>query len=62
MKRVAVALMPLVTLALMVLECSREPGYDVILRNGTIYDGSGQLPFRGDLAIQSDTIAAIGQR
>ena len=34
--------------------------YDLILRNGLIYDGSGQSPIKGDLAIQADTIAAIG--
>jgi N-acyl-D-amino-acid deacylase len=42
--------------------CSREPAYDVVIRNGTVYDGSGRLPFRGDLAILGDTIAALGQR
>ncbi|HSB16414.1 MAG TPA: hypothetical protein VLE22_18330, partial [Bryobacteraceae bacterium] len=31
-----------------------------MLRNGTIYDGSGGKPFRGDLAIRGDRIAAIG--
>ncbi|MCI0751131.1 MAG: D-aminoacylase [Flammeovirgaceae bacterium] len=34
--------------------------YDVIIRNGMIYDGSGSKPFRGDMALQADTIAAIG--
>lgn len=34
--------------------------YDLILRNGTIYDGSGGEPFQGDLAIQGDIIAAVG--
>jgi N-acyl-D-amino-acid deacylase len=42
--------------------CSREPAYDVVIRNGTIYDGSGRLPFRGDLAMNGDTIAAVGER
>ncbi|MAS32394.1 MAG: aminoacylase [Anaerolineaceae bacterium] len=35
--------------------------YDIILRNGTIYDGSGQAPTKGDVAISGDQIAAIGQ-
>ena len=35
--------------------------YDLILRNGTIYDGSGDPPFTGDVAIESDTIAAVGE-
>src|SRR5216117_3036190 len=34
--------------------------YDVLLRNGTIYDGSGQPPIRGDVAIRGDTIVAVG--
>lgn len=45
-----------------VLGCSREFTYDLVIRDGTIYDGSGRLPFRGDLAISGDSIAAIGQR
>jgi N-acyl-D-amino-acid deacylase len=40
--------------------CARRPQYDVVLRNGTIYDGSGAAPFQADLAIRGDTIAAIG--
>ena len=34
--------------------------FDMIIRNGTIYDGSGLQSFIGDVAIQADTIAAIG--
>ncbi len=34
--------------------------YDIILRNGLIVDGSGGTPYRGDLAIQGDRIAAVG--
>jgi N-acyl-D-amino-acid deacylase len=34
--------------------------YDLILRDGTIYDGSGQPPVRGDVAIQGDRVAAVG--
>ncbi|MFQ6674220.1 MAG: amidohydrolase family protein [Fidelibacterota bacterium] len=33
--------------------------YDVIVRNGRIYDGSGSDPFVGHLAIDSDTIALV---
>lgn len=35
--------------------------YDTVIRNGTIYDGSGGDPFQGDAAIQDDKIAAIGK-
>ena len=34
--------------------------YDVIIRNGLIYDGSGGTPFVGDVAIRGDKIVAIG--
>jgi N-acyl-D-amino-acid deacylase len=36
------------------------PDYDLIIRNGTIYDGSGGAPYQGDVAIQGDSIAALG--
>ena len=34
--------------------------YDLILRGGTIYDGTGGEPFVGDVAVQGDAIAAVG--
>jgi N-acyl-D-amino-acid deacylase len=34
--------------------------YDVIIRGGAVYDGSGGEPFVGDLGIQGDVIQAIG--
>jgi N-acyl-D-amino-acid deacylase len=40
--------------------CAPAVEYDVVLRNGTIYDGSGSPPYLGDLAIQGDQIAALG--
>ncbi len=41
--------------------CAGAPHYDTIIRHGTIYDGTGGAPVTGDLAIQGDTIAAIGE-
>jgi N-acyl-D-amino-acid deacylase len=38
----------------------RPQTYDIIIRNGTIYDGSGGAAYRADVAIQNDTIAFIG--
>jgi N-acyl-D-amino-acid deacylase len=35
--------------------------YDLILRNGTLYDGSGAPGVTGDLAINGETIAATGR-
>lgn len=36
------------------------PAYDIVLRNGTIYDGSGVDAIHGDVAIRGDRIAAVG--
>jgi len=39
------------------------PEYDMIIRNGTIVDGTGMLPrFRGDVAIKNGRIATISGR
>ena len=40
--------------------CAQPATYDHLIRNATIYDGSGNAPTRGDVAINADTIVAIG--
>ncbi|MEP7144376.1 MAG: D-aminoacylase [Ferruginibacter sp.] len=40
--------------------CRQKKQYDTIIRNGMIYDGNGGEPFKGDIAINNDTIAFIG--
>ena len=40
---------------------ARAAQFDVVIRNGTIYDGSGNAPSVGDLAINGDSIAALGK-
>ena len=34
--------------------------HDLVIRDATLFDGEGSDPFRGDLAIEGDTIAAVG--
>lgn len=35
--------------------------HDLIIRGGTIVDGTGAAPFQGDIAIDGDRISAVGQ-
>lgn len=39
---------------------TEPPSYDVLIRNGIIYDGSGAEPYRGEVAISADRIVAVG--
>lgn len=48
-------------LVLLLSSCGPRVRYDLIIRNGTIYDGSGRPPIVGDVAITGDTIAAVGR-
>jgi len=45
---------------LLIFSCKQKSGYDIIIRNGMIYDGNGGEPYKADLAINADTIAFIG--
>jgi N-acyl-D-amino-acid deacylase len=40
--------------------CSKPPAFDVVIRHGTIYDGTGSTGRAADVAILDDRIAAIG--
>ncbi len=42
------------------LLCACGPRYDILIRHGTVYDGSGGPGVAADVAISGDTIAAIG--
>ena len=37
------------------------PSYDVVIKNGLIFDGSRAPRYRGDIAIRDGVIAAIGR-
>ena len=36
------------------------PGYDLIVRGGTVYDGSGSAGRRADVAVRGDRVVAVG--
>ncbi len=40
--------------------CASPPDHDVILRGGTVYDGTGKKPYVADVAIDNDIITSIG--
>jgi N-acyl-D-amino-acid deacylase len=54
---VALPLLPLIGCA---TPEAASPAYDIVIRNGTIYDGSGDAPYVGDVAVEDDRIVAVG--
>ena len=59
-RRLHLALVPLVAVAaLSLLPACGGPDHDLIIRNGTIYDGSGGEPYAGSLAVDGDSIVAV---
>ena len=46
--------------AVLCTTCSRAPEYDIVIRGGTVYDGSGTAPVIADVAIKGNKIAAVG--
>jgi N-acyl-D-amino-acid deacylase len=53
-------------LALLLAACAAAPKqpivehFDVVLRNGLVYDGSGAAPRRVDIGVRGDRVAAVG--
>ena len=52
--------MALGLLCLLLAACVFRNEYDVVIRDGMIYDGSGSPPYDGSIAIRGDTIEAAG--
>lgn len=50
----------LAVLLLTLVAGEQQKKFDTIIRQGMVYDGIGGKPFVADIAIQNDTIAAIG--
>ena len=45
---------------ILAVSLASEERFDVLVRGGTLYDGSGGPPRRGDLGLRGDRIAAVG--
>ena len=51
----------LLLIAILITSCSSPTiNYDILIKNGTIADGSGNATYIGDVGINADTIAAVG--
>jgi dihydroorotase/N-acyl-D-amino-acid deacylase len=50
----------LVALLLSAASCGPSTTYDLLIRNGTIYDGTGAPGAAGDVAVNGDHIVAVG--
>ena len=48
-------------LILLIFSCSSHKDYDILIKNGTIADGSGSPTYIGSVGINADTIAAVGK-
>ena len=60
--RGATLLRPVLVIAcsISLLTCTRAPEYDVVIRGGTVYDGTGNAPIVTDVAIRGDRVVAVG--
>ncbi len=48
-------------LMILAVNTAHAADYDVLIRNGTVYDGSGAPGYAADVAIRGDRVVAIGQ-
>ena len=49
-------------ITLFIFSCQNEPiACDVLIYNGTVYDGSGEKPYLGSVGITDDKITYVGK-
>jgi len=59
-KLLSLTLILALTLMVYVQGVAQQQSFDIIIRNGTVYDGSGRSPVKADVGIKGDRIAAVG--
>jgi N-acyl-D-amino-acid deacylase len=60
MKRIVTLLLFLMTVPALIWSQTEQHKFDVLIKGGTVYDGTGGDPIRADVAIKGDRIVAIG--
>src|SRR6476619_1883794 len=59
-KLLSLTLILALTLMVYVQGLAQQQSFDIIIRNGTVYDGSGRSPVKADVGLKGDRIAAVG--
>src|SRR4029079_2406249 len=60
MKTVMARILSLTLILALTVVAYGQQQFDVIIRGGTVYDGTGRAPVKADVGIKGDRIAAIG--
>jgi N-acyl-D-amino-acid deacylase len=58
--RTSILAVSVIAICVLLTACTQPISHDLILRGGNVYDGSGNAPFIGDIAIDGDKIVALG--
>ena len=53
------AIFPFAALLLILTSCQKQK-FDIVIRGGTVYDGTGKAGFIADVGINADTVAFVG--
>lgn len=59
-RKLGISALSTIAVITILLSACKPQMHDVIIRGGTIYDGSGGQPLKADLAMDNDRISAIG--
>ena len=53
--------LPIGLIVFSLMRCNSVPTFDVVIKNGTVYDGTQSAPIQTDIAILNDEIVLVGQ-